>query len=78
MGALQAKRPLDVVAMDSTLLELGTNHVENVLVMIGVFARYTQVFQAHDQKARTVANTLFMLTLLSVNLMLRIMMMTNI
>ena len=33
MGSLQAKRPLDVVAMDFTVLEPGTNRVENVLIL---------------------------------------------
>ena len=58
MGTLQAKRPLDVIAMDFTLLEPGTNHVENVLVMTDVFTKYTQAFPTRDQKARTVARVL--------------------
>ena len=55
IGTLQAKRPLDVVAMDFMLLELGMNHVENVLVMTDVFIK---AFPTHDQKERTVAYVL--------------------
>ena len=58
MGSLQAKRPLDVVAMDFTVLEPGTNRTENVLIMTDVFTKYTQAFPTNDQKARTVARVL--------------------
>ena len=58
MGSLQAKRPLDVVALDFTLLEPGTNRVENVLIMTDVFTKYTQAFPTNDKKARTVARVL--------------------
>ena len=58
MGPLQAKRPLDVVAMVFTVLEPGTNCVEKVLIMTDGFTKYTQAFPTNDQNARTVARVL--------------------
>ena len=58
MGSLMAKRPLEVLAMDFTVLEPGTNNVENVLVLTDVFTKFTQAIPCKDQKARTVARSL--------------------
>jgi hypothetical protein len=58
MGSLIAKRPLEVLAMDFTVLEPGTNNVENVLVLTDVFTKFTQAIPCKDQKARTVARCL--------------------
>ena len=58
MGSLVAKRPLEVVAMDFTVLEPGTNNVENVLVLTDVFTKFTQAIPCRDQKATTVARVL--------------------
>lgn len=44
MGHLLATRPLDVLAMDFTLLEPATDGRENVLVMTDVFTKFTQQF----------------------------------
>lgn len=53
-----AKKPLEVVAMDFTLLEKGTGGFENVLVLTDVFTKYTQAVPTRNQKAKTVANIL--------------------
>ena len=58
MGSLIAKRPLEVLAMDFTVLEPGTNNVENVLVLTDAFTKFTQAIPSKDQKARTVARCL--------------------
>lgn len=58
MGSLQAKRPLEVLAIDFTLLEKSSSGMENVLVMTDVFTKFTQTAVTRDQKAKTVAKTL--------------------
>ena len=58
MGSLIAKKPLEVLAMDFTVLEPGTNNIENVLVLTDVFTKFTQAVPCRDQKARTVARVL--------------------
>ena len=58
MGSLEAKRPLEVLAMDYTLLEPGTNGIENVLVLTDIFTKFTQAVPTKDQKAVTVAKVL--------------------
>ena len=58
MGSLEAKRPLEVLAMDYTLLEHGTNGIENVLVLTNIFTKFTQAVPTKDQKAVTVAKVL--------------------
>ena len=58
MGSLQARRPLEVLAMDFTVLEVGAGGYENVLVMTDVFTKFTQAVPTRDQKARTVARVL--------------------
>ena len=58
MGSIIARRPLEVLAMDFTVLEPGKNNVENVLVLTDVFTKFTQAIPCKDQKARTVARCL--------------------
>lgn len=58
MGHLTAKRPLDILAIDFTLLEPASNGLENVLVMTDVFSKFTQAIPTKDQTASTVARVL--------------------
>ena len=58
MSSLIAKKPLEVLAMDFTVLEPGTNNIENVLLLTDVFTKFTQAVPCRDQKARTVARVL--------------------
>ena len=58
MGSLIARRPLEILAIDFTVLEPGLNNVENVLVLTDVFTKFTQAVPCKDQKARTVAQCL--------------------
>ena len=58
MGSLIAKKPLEVLAMDFTLLEQSSSGHENVLVLTDVFTKFTQAIPTKDQKARTVAKVL--------------------
>ena len=58
MGTLLAKRPLEVLAIDFTLLEPSSSGIENALVLTDVFTKYNQVIPTKDQKARTVAKVL--------------------
>lgn len=57
-GVLLAGQPLEVLAIDFTLLESATDGRENVLVMTDVFSKYTQAIPTKDQSARTVAKIL--------------------
>lgn len=57
-GVLLASRPLEVLAIDFTVLEPATDHRENVLVMTDVFSKYTQAIPTKDQSASTVAKVL--------------------
>ena len=58
MGTLLAKRPLECLAIDFSLLGPSTSGIENALVLTDVFTKYTQVIPTRDQKARTVAKVL--------------------
>ncbi|VDI67125.1 Hypothetical predicted protein [Mytilus galloprovincialis] len=53
-----AKRPLEIVAIDFTVLERGVGGLENVLVITDIFTKYTQAIPTRDQKAKTVARIL--------------------
>lgn len=57
MGSLQAKRPLEVLAIDYTVLEL-SGGMGNVLVMTDVCTKFAQAVPTRDQKAKTVAKVL--------------------
>ncbi|KAJ7996547.1 hypothetical protein DPEC_G00238170 [Dallia pectoralis] len=58
MKSFLAIRPLEVVAVDFTVLEPATDGRENVLVITDVFTKFTQAFPTKDQKADTTAKIL--------------------
>ena len=58
MKSFLASRPLEVVAVDFTLLQPTTDGRENVLVVTDVFTKFTQAFPTQDQKADTTAKVL--------------------
>lgn len=58
MGHLIAKHPLEILAMDFTLLEKSSDGYENVLVLTDVFTKFTQAIPTKNQKASTVAKNL--------------------
>jgi hypothetical protein len=58
MDSLIACKPLDILAMDFTILEKSSDGRENVLVLTDVFTKFTQAIPTRDQKATTVAKVL--------------------
>lgn len=56
--AFLASRPLEVVAVDFTVLEPASDGRENVLVVTDVFTKFTQAYSTKDQKAETTAKVL--------------------
>ena len=58
MGTLSASRPLEVVAVDFTVLKASTDGHENVSVVTDVFTKFTRSFPMRDQKADTTAKIL--------------------
>lgn len=58
LGSLIARRPLEVLAIDFTVLEKGHGGLENVLVLTDIFTKYTQAVPCKDQTAKTVAAVL--------------------
>uniref|UniRef100_A0A3B3H9D6 Gypsy retrotransposon integrase-like protein 1 n=1 Tax=Oryzias latipes TaxID=8090 RepID=A0A3B3H9D6_ORYLA len=57
-GHLLAYRPLEVVAMDFTVLEPSSDRRENVLIMTDVFSKFTVAVPTRDQRAVTVVKAL--------------------
>lgn len=53
-----ASRPLEVVAVDFTVLEPASDGRENVLVVTDVFTKFSQAFPTRDQSAETTAKVL--------------------
>ncbi|XP_073669631.1 uncharacterized protein [Paramisgurnus dabryanus] len=58
MKPFLASRPLEVVAVDFTVLEPSSDGRESVLIMTDVFTKFTQAFPTRDQKAETTAKLL--------------------
>ena len=58
MGHLLTEQPLSVLAIDFTLLERSSDGKENVLVMTGVFTKFSLAVATKDQKASTVTRVL--------------------
>jgi transposase InsO family protein len=56
--SLIAQKPLEIVAIDFTMLELSSDGKENVLVMTDVYTKFTIAVPTKDQKASTVAKHL--------------------
>lgn len=58
MNSIVTRGPLEVIAIDFTLLEPASNGIENVLVMTDVYSKYTIAVSTRNQTALTVAKTL--------------------
>ena len=58
MGHVLADKPLELLAIDFTMLEKASDGRENVLVMTDVFSKFTVAIPTKDQKATTVAKVL--------------------
>jgi len=58
MSSLTASQPMEILAIDFTVLERSSSGVENVLVLTDVFTKFTQAILTRDQKATTVARVL--------------------
>ena len=58
MGHLLANRPLQISAIDFTKLDTASDGRENVLVMTGVFTKYTVAVPTRNQEAVTVVQVL--------------------
>ena len=57
-GNIMASAPLEILAIDFTVLEKSTDGRENVLVITDIFSKFTQAYPTLDQKAGTVARVL--------------------
>ena len=58
MGGLLATKPLEILAIDFTVLEPAADGRENVLVMTDVFTKFTCAVPTRDQKATRTAKVL--------------------
>ena len=58
LGTIEATRPLEIVAMDFTILEKATDGRENVILITDTFSKWTVAVPTRDQKAETVARIL--------------------
>ncbi|KAL1279350.1 hypothetical protein QQF64_026023 [Cirrhinus molitorella] len=56
---MQSSGPMDLVCIDFLSLEADSRNVCNVLVVTDHYTRYAQAFPTRDQKASTVAKTLW-------------------
>lgn len=54
MGSLLSSRPLEIVAVDFTILERASNGRENLLVVTDMFSKFAQAYPTPDQRASTV------------------------
>lgn len=55
---LMAYKPLEILAIDFTVLERSSDGRENVLIMTDIFTKFTQAVACKDQKATNVAKIL--------------------
>lgn len=58
-GSLLASRPLEIIAIDFTVLDKASNGQENVLVVTDVFSKFTQAYPTPDQRANTVTKIIY-------------------
>lgn len=58
LGRLVANRPLEVLAIDFTLMEKSVGGFENVLVMTDIFTKFSVAVSTKDQKAPSAAKAL--------------------
>ena len=58
MSSFLATKPLEILAIDFTVLEPASDGRENVLVMTDVFSKFTVAIPTKDQKATSTAKTL--------------------
>jgi len=58
MGSLLASRPLEIVAIDFTMLERASDGRENLLVVTDVFSKFAQAYPTSDQRAVMVVRIL--------------------
>ena len=58
MGGIIATKPLEVLAVDFTLMEMARDGRENVLVLTCVFTKFSIAVATRDQKASTVARVI--------------------
>ncbi|KAG1928789.1 interleukin-1 receptor accessory protein-like 1-A, partial [Pimephales promelas] len=58
MGNLMASRPLEIVAIDFSILEKSSDGKENLLVVTDVFSKFSQAYPTVDQRSSTVARVL--------------------
>ena len=56
--SIVAREPLEVVAIDFTVLEPASNGIENVLVMTDVYSKFTITVPTRNRTAQTVAKAL--------------------
>lgn len=57
-GHLLAARPLEIIAIDFTVMEKASDNHENVLIVTDVFSKLIQAYPTANQQAETVAKVL--------------------